>query len=506
MAVTSEDEDKPASDAQSAAAEEYEGDEGESYRGEEEDDDDDEFDESFEFDEFDDDEDEDEEDGDEFDDEYDAADDIDGVGPDGAAAATATATGISGGGGGSGEGAFDDHDNSGAGSGGGGGSFRLLRRTRSAIRATSATGGPPPPPLQNHFAPPFYGRPPTPLPPSPSLTSLLRPSRPTTPDATDDELEPVPRAAPQVPTYEYYGFVLYLFSSLAFLIYLLWSYLPSPFLHALGIYYYPNRWWSLAIPSFLVMTFVYIYVALAAYNTEILTLPLDSIETIVDGAAKMAAVDEDGCVVIIGGPDGTHVQGRGVTASSASESSGNRPTSSRSQSRLQQQKPSQTQQQKPPLTQAQTHRRQNPSLHNADTIASWSASKPFTHQREPSSPSPPLGKTAWRDRSVKNSRDRKNKKSNAAGTTTSSGAGDDAENDNAAHAAEDSGLTMSGRVRGWGGGRPGSRGNASDGHDGSSYSNSTTHRTPSDWNRLWNMSTDAVMDIPLAGVCEVLYG
>ncbi|KAI1502969.1 PIG-P-domain-containing protein [Biscogniauxia marginata] len=153
---------------------------------------------------------------------------------------------------------------------------------------------PPPPVHQNYFAPPFYGRPPTPLPPSPSLTSLLRPSRPTTPDPSDDELEPVPRASPKVPTYEYYGFVLYLFSSLTFLIYLLWSYLPSPFLHALGIYYYPNRWWALAIPSFIVMLLVYIYVALAAYNTEVLTLPLTSIETIVDEAAKIATIDSKG--------------------------------------------------------------------------------------------------------------------------------------------------------------------------------------------------------------------
>ncbi|KAK5663772.1 hypothetical protein OQA88_4203 [Cercophora sp. LCS_1] len=156
---------------------------------------------------------------------------------------------------------------------------------------------PPPQPFSQHtFAPPFYGRPPTPLPPSPSLTSLLRPSRPTTPDQSDDDnpAEPLPRASPKVPTYEYYGFVLYLFSSLSFLIYLLWSYLPSPFLHVLGIYYYPNRWWSLAIPSFLVTTYVYIYVALAAYNTEILTLPLGSIETIVDEAAKVAVVDSKG--------------------------------------------------------------------------------------------------------------------------------------------------------------------------------------------------------------------
>jgi phosphatidylinositol N-acetylglucosaminyltransferase subunit P len=160
--------------------------------------------------------------------------------------------------------------------------------------SSDGEGSPPPPLQQNYFAPPFYGRPPTPLPPSPSLTSLLRPSRPTTPDASDDDFEPLPRASPIVPTYEYYGFVLHLFASLTFLIYLLWSYLPSPFLHALGIYYYPNRWWSLAIPAFLVMTLVYIYVALASYNREILTLPMVSIETIVDETSKVAVVDSKG--------------------------------------------------------------------------------------------------------------------------------------------------------------------------------------------------------------------
>lgn len=156
------------------------------------------------------------------------------------------------------------------------------------------------PPSQNYFAPPFYGRPPTPLPPSPSLTSLLRLSRPTTPDGSDDDpknngsLALVPRASPKVPTYEYYGFVLYLFSSLTFVLWLLWAYLPAPFLHGLGIYYYPNRWWALAIPAFLVMTLCYIYVALAAYNTEMLTLPATSVETIVDDAGKLAVVDSKG--------------------------------------------------------------------------------------------------------------------------------------------------------------------------------------------------------------------
>ena len=91
--------------------------------------------------------------------------------------------------------------------------------------------------MANAFAPPFYNRPPTPLPPSPSLTSLLRPpfsaapSRPTTPDSSENDTPneseaavaksarlatTVPRASPKVPTYEYYGFVLYITSTLGF--------------------------------------------------------------------------------------------------------------------------------------------------------------------------------------------------------------------------------------------------------------------------------------------------
>lgn len=185
------------------------------------------------------------------------------------------------------------------------------------------------------FAPPFYNRPPTPLPPSPSLTSLLRPtfssqnSRPATPDPSSDEASSrtrpgtamgtgsqtpnstavstlstsfrtakiVARASPRVPTYEYYGFTLYLTSSLVFVVYVLWSFLPSPFLHSLGIYYYPNRWWALAIPAWTVMLVVYIYVALAAYNTGHLTLPLPDIEGLVDEAASIAVVDETGKII-----------------------------------------------------------------------------------------------------------------------------------------------------------------------------------------------------------------
>lgn len=184
-----------------------------------------------------------------------------------------------------------------------------------ASQSTTSLPPPPPPPLY----PPFYNRPPTPLPPSPSLTSLLRPpsllnrstasTRPTTPDSSDVETpndteaavahsarraNPPPPTSPKVPTYEYYGFVLYLASTLAFLIYILWSYLPSPFLHALGITYYPNRWWSLAIPAWIVMLLIFVYIALLSYNVEYLTLPLANLECMVDDAANVAILDDAG--------------------------------------------------------------------------------------------------------------------------------------------------------------------------------------------------------------------
>ena len=42
------------------------------------------------------------------------------------------------------------------------------------------------------------------------------------------------------------------------------------------------------------MTLVYIYVALASYNTGYLTLPMSSIENIVDEAANVAVIDSKG--------------------------------------------------------------------------------------------------------------------------------------------------------------------------------------------------------------------
>lgn len=94
-----------------------------------------------------------------------------------------------------------------------------------------------------------------------------------------------PTTLTKTPTYEYYGFVLYLVSGLTFAMYLGWAYLPKEVLDSMGITYYPSKYWSLALPIWLFVFVIYLYVAMFAinlYNTE----PFDSFLTITDEHAN----------------------------------------------------------------------------------------------------------------------------------------------------------------------------------------------------------------------------
>lgn len=60
--------------------------------------------------------------------------------------------------------------------------------------------------------------------------------------------------APQV---EVYGFVGYILSFVVFGLYLLWAYLPEHVLQDLGITYYPNKYWAIAVPCWTCVAVVY---------------------------------------------------------------------------------------------------------------------------------------------------------------------------------------------------------------------------------------------------------
>ncbi|KAJ1997943.1 hypothetical protein GGI04_004050 [Coemansia thaxteri] len=85
----------------------------------------------------------------------------------------------------------------------------------------------------------------------------------------------------KTPTFEYYGFVVYLVSLVAFTVYLLWAYLPDEVLRAAGITYYPDRYWALAMPAWWVSAMAFLFVfnmATNMYNTPL----INSIDNITD--------------------------------------------------------------------------------------------------------------------------------------------------------------------------------------------------------------------------------
>ncbi|ORZ39558.1 PIG-P-domain-containing protein [Catenaria anguillulae PL171] len=88
----------------------------------------------------------------------------------------------------------------------------------------------------------------------------------------------------------YYGVVIYMLSLASWMIYLAWAFLPEWILHAVGITYYPDRWWALAIPAWGVVT-----VAFVALYTQLHVLyyspDTNSVAAITDSFATVKVSD-----------------------------------------------------------------------------------------------------------------------------------------------------------------------------------------------------------------------
>ncbi|KAK9363287.1 PIG-P-domain-containing protein [Lipomyces starkeyi] len=186
-------------------------------------------------------------------------------------------------------------------------SASIRRRPRQTVSSSSLWQFQPP-------QPPFYNHPPAPLkkPASSAFSSIFASGRsspralitrtPSTISESDTDIPEGDKLAKESdvtvggdavpPEREYFGFALYVSSTFAFIVYILWAFLPQSVLHSLKIYYYPSRWWALAVPSFIVMLVVYIYVALMSYNVEVLTPELNQLCTITDEYAVISTDDK----------------------------------------------------------------------------------------------------------------------------------------------------------------------------------------------------------------------
>ncbi|XP_078447284.1 phosphatidylinositol N-acetylglucosaminyltransferase subunit P-like [Wolffia australiana] len=52
---------------------------------------------------------------------------------------------------------------------------------------------------------------------------------------------------------EVYGFVGAISTVITTAVFLVWAYTPEPWLHALGITYYPSKFWALAAPAYAIV-------------------------------------------------------------------------------------------------------------------------------------------------------------------------------------------------------------------------------------------------------------
>ncbi|KAF8069529.1 phosphatidylinositol N-acetylglucosaminyltransferase subunit P [Scenedesmus sp. PABB004] len=75
-----------------------------------------------------------------------------------------------------------------------------------------------------------------------------------------------PRARRGASSVEVYGFVGWIASAAAFVVYCLWAFLPDAALRAVGVHWYPSRAWALILPSHLLLTVLFVYWAYESLN------------------------------------------------------------------------------------------------------------------------------------------------------------------------------------------------------------------------------------------------
>lgn len=82
---------------------------------------------------------------------------------------------------------------------------------------------------------------------------------------------------------EYTGFFVNVLSGVALSCFFLWSFVPDTiYINYLNFDYLPDKYWATAIPAYSLVLMLYIYIALALYNTEIKTLLLHDIRNFID--------------------------------------------------------------------------------------------------------------------------------------------------------------------------------------------------------------------------------
>lgn len=79
-----------------------------------------------------------------------------------------------------------------------------------------------------------------------------------------------------------YGFAVYIGSCVIFFVYILWAYVPESCLHSLGLTYWPQKYWAVAVPVFICSCTCIFAVLIYPGINLMLTPSFDSLKTLRD--------------------------------------------------------------------------------------------------------------------------------------------------------------------------------------------------------------------------------
>lgn len=90
---------------------------------------------------------------------------------------------------------------------------------------------------------------------------------------------------------QYGGFAIYLSSTIGVTFIILWTMAPQAIADSRALHEFfellPQRYWILAIQCIILMTMLFTYVGLLAYNVDVLTVSLDDPRTVIDSKGRL---------------------------------------------------------------------------------------------------------------------------------------------------------------------------------------------------------------------------
>ncbi|PWZ02159.1 CIA30-domain-containing protein [Testicularia cyperi] len=91
---------------------------------------------------------------------------------------------------------------------------------------------------------------------------------------------------------EYYGFALFIFATLLWILWVVWALTPDAILESIGIGWYPNREWAFLIPAWSLVAVLAIYAVFIGINL-LKTPELDHISNVTDSAQNVYRISID---------------------------------------------------------------------------------------------------------------------------------------------------------------------------------------------------------------------